>query len=258
MNTGSIISNSIKIMMLSVMIAACCCGPNISSENYSESKSKAIRLVDDGRCDKAVKLCRKLLEINEKDAEIYRLAAACFAKINQPDSAVFYYQGAIVFNPSDRQAYERIADIYYDKTDYHTAMTWYDKALQISYISPESYVRLAKIHQNWSEYAFAGRYYGYALAADPDNVEALYGLGTIQLQTGDTTAAISSLSKAAESGKHAGAAYKLGVINQQMKDYSKAIGWLEKCIEFSDDQSLKDKAYQFKMEIVMRMRDGQQ
>ena len=250
------IKDSLMLLMI-VAMSIMACGSKPNAKDAVLSKNKANQYIEQGRCDKAIKELHNVLKADEKDAGSYRLMAECFEKLGLPDSAIIYYEGAIVFQPDDREAYEHIADIYYESGDYHEAMAWYDRALQISYISSSSFTRLGIIHQSWHEYNLAGTYYHYAIAMDSSNSNALYGLGDIDLQQGDTASAIILFEKAVETGQNVGAAYDLAVIMQKRELYDEAISWLDKCIEFSDDPKFKEQIYQLKMGIIVKMKAGQ-
>lgn len=252
-------SRKLTSYLMMILLPTLACGPAPSPDNLIVYREKANRYIAEGRCDKAIKELQKILQVDDRDAATYRKIAGCFEKIDEPDSAITYFEGAIVFNPADREAYEKVGDIYFNKAEYHEAMTWYERAQQIGYLSSDSYLKLGLIYQTWREFEQARRNYELAVVVDSTNGEALFGLGTINLIVGDTASALPLLSRAYDSGIQAHAAFKLGQLYAIMKSYDEAIEWFDRCLDADDiDEDLKERAFQLRMEIVMKMKSGQQ
>jgi tetratricopeptide (TPR) repeat protein len=248
---------SLIVFIVGALFILFSCGPKPAPDRISDDFEQAQRYADEGNCHKAIDKLRDILKIDDKNALAYKKIAECYVEMEEPESAITNYEGAIVFNPRDRDAYERVGEIYFNRGMYHEAMTWYDRALQIGYISPESYVKLARIHQNWHEYSIARNYYETAVRIDSTNAGGHYGLGVIDLVSGDTTDAESEFEKSVEFGSEARAAFRLGQIYAERKQYDEAIKWLDKCISIEGKSDLAERAYQFKSEIIMRMKSGQ-
>lgn len=234
------------------------CGPKITPEYIQAKHLRADSLLLAGNYNKALKEYHKALRADDKYPETYRKMAECFTNLALPDSAVTYYEGAIVFNPRDIDAYQKIGDIYFDRQMYHEAMTWYDRGIQIGYLKPESYIKLAQIHQNWNDLDMTGKYYKLAVIIDSTNPDGYYGLGLVNLASADTTAAEANFMKAFNYGPHAAAAYRLGLIYAQRKHYDEAIKWLSRCEKLEPAGDLGRQAYHRQMEIIVKMKSGQE
>jgi len=222
------------------------CGPKPSEEaRFLDHYQAGDNFMQDKKYKKALKQFRKALKIQNKNPKLYRQMALCFENLDQTDSAVTYYEGAIVFNPKDSDAYQRIGDIYFNSGMPHEAMTWYDRAQDLGYLYAESYIRLGKIHAAWKEYDWAIRYYEYAVIVDSTNMESYYFLGLIYLAQKDTLQALAHFSKAADFNRHANSAYMLGLINYEIQNYDEALKWFNSYlqVEQSGDYSLKAKDF---------------
>jgi tetratricopeptide (TPR) repeat protein len=245
------------LIMITLAAILYSCGSQPPEVQFEKARSKGDKLAEENRCKDAVKEYHKAIKINDRVSSTYRKIANCFLKMEMIDSAVTYYEGAIIHNPRDIKAYQDVGDIYFNRQMYHEAMTWYDRALQIGHISAQSYVKLGRIHQSWGENDMAKNYFDLALAADSTNNEALFGVAAIAWIQGDTTTAIADYRKAAEDGPNALAAYRLGMIYANQKKYNDALEWLDKCMKLEPDSELSAEAYQSKMEIIVRMKEGQ-
>jgi tetratricopeptide (TPR) repeat protein len=234
------------------------CGPKMTPAQIQVKYQKADSLAAAGNYKKALKEYKKALKSDEKNPATYRKIAECYTNLDLPDSAVTYYEGAIVFNPRDIDAYQKVGDNYFNRQMYHEAMTWYDRGIQLGYLSPNSYIKLAKIHHNWNELDMAGKYYEMAVMFDSTNADGYYGLGLISLEAADTASAETDFLKAFDNGPHSLAAYHLGEIYAQRKQYDEAIKWLGRCEQLEPESELGRQAYHRQMEIIVKMKSGQE
>jgi len=234
------------------------CGPKATPEYIPKRTQAADSFFMAGDYKKALKEYKKVLKADDKNAETYRKMAECYNNLNLLDSAITHYEGAIVFNPKDIDAYQKIGDIYFEERLYHEAMTWYDRGIQLGYLYPESYIKLAKIHHNWNDLDMAGKYYQLAVMFDSVNTDGYYGLGLVYLGSDDTSSAETNFRKAYDYGPHAPAAYRLGLIYARKRQYDKAIKWLGRCEELEPKSELGRQAYHRQMEIIVKMKSGQE
>jgi len=234
------------------------CGPKQSPEdrflNNFRIGSDAMLNED---YEKALKHFWKAFEIQNRNPKLYHQMAICFEKLNQPDSAIVYYEGAIVFNPKNIEAYQQIGKIFYQKGMFHEAMTWYDKAMELGYLKPESYIRLAEIRYKWREYDWAKKYYEYAIISDSTRGDSYFGLGQVYLAEKDTALAESNFLKAVDYGSHAEAAYMLGLISFSKQDYDEALKWFAAYLKLEPDGRFADKAKEYQMIIKIKQKFGE-
>ena len=234
------------------------CGPKVTPEYIRSRYQKADSLMIAGSYNKALKEYKKALKADNKNPATYRKIAQCYINLELPDSAITYYEGAIVFNPRDIDAYQEVGDLYFNRQMYHEAMTWYDRGIQLGYLTPASYVKLAKIHHNWNELDMAGKYYNMAVILDSTCSDGYYGLGQVYLGSADTISAEANFLKAYDYGPHAPTAYHLGLIYARKKQYDEAIKWLGRCEELEPKSELGRQAYHRQMEIIVKMKSGQE
>jgi tetratricopeptide (TPR) repeat protein len=215
-----------KIVLLAVMaIIACGPKPNNASQNQ-QYIDKGNQQIGNERFSDAIKNFHRALKNDEKNPEIYRKIAFCFEKQNLPDSAVSYYEGAIVFFPKDIDSYQRIGDIYFNEKNYNEAMSWYERGMDLGRLQESSYRTLGNINLRWREYKKAQEYFQRAVEADSTKADSYYGLGLAQLQLRDTTAASASFEKSVQIGSEPKAAYFLGMIYYTQNDIDQAKKWL--------------------------------
>jgi len=241
------------IIVLTVLI--CSCGSKPSVDKDQAAMARADKLMHEKNYQGALKEYRSVFKHHNKNPRLYRSIAECFENLGELDSAITYYEGAIVFRPTDSDAYQRIGDIYYKRVMYHEAMTWYDRARDLGYLKPHSYVRLGDIHFRWREYDQAREYYGLATTLDSTNTDGFYGLGLTALAVQDTALAIAYLRKAAEAD-HAGTAFILGQLYFEKEDLDEAEKWFDICLQLQPESGLALKAAEYKIRIDLLKQAG--
>jgi tetratricopeptide (TPR) repeat protein len=198
----------------------------VEAADYREYLEKADKRIAEQKYKDAIKNLQKAHKSNDKNPEIYRKIAYCFEQMQLPDSAVAYYEGAIVFNPGDIDSYQKIGDIYYDQRDYHEAMSWYERGMDLGRLYPASYYKLGVINLRWRELRRARDYFEKAVEADSTYSGGSYGLGLTYMQAGDSAKAVNYLKKSIQLGSQPRAAYFLGVISYGQGQPDTASIWL--------------------------------
>lgn len=214
---------------------------SVLATDYRQYLDKANKNITEQKYDDAVKNLRKAIKSNDRCKECYRAMALCFEKIGMLDSAVFYYEGAIVLNPRDIDSYQKIGDIYYYQKDYHEAMSWYERGIDLGRLNPASYYKLGQINLRWRELQRAYDYFEKSVEIDSSYSAGYFGIGLTYLKAGDSLKAADSFKKSIKLGSQPKAAYYLGLIsfNQGQPDSAKI--WLndylqqEPAGEFSPD-----------------------
>lgn len=257
-------SKSINLAVLrtfTVMAAAvallCACGSKPSIVKDQTAMDKAGKSMEAGDYKGALKEYRRVFKHENKSPQLYRLIADCFENLGEPDSAITYYEGAIVFRPTDSDSYQRIGDIYYKRTMYHEAMTWYDRARDLGYLKPESYDRLGDIHYRWGDYDQARDLFGLATTLDTTNADGFYGLGLTELALQDTTLALAYLDKAVNE-LHSGAAFMLGQIYFDRSNLMEAEKYFDILLDIRPTGDLAIKAREYKMRIDLLQKGGKE
>ncbi len=197
--------------------------------------------MEKGDFEGALKAFKKSLKNNPDHAPSLKSAAVCFMNIGQPDSAIVYFEGAIVNNPADNEPYVMIGDIHYELFDFHEAMTYYDRALEIGPIPAEAFERLGNIYYRWREFGRAREYYSQAVAADSAAGRAEYMLGLISMAEKDTLSAMQRFERAFARGITT-AAYYMGLVQFNRGALSESEKWLQRYLDREPAGDLAEKA----------------
>lgn len=180
---------------------------------------------------KAIPLYKKVLKQKEDFAPVYQEIAVCLQMIGENDSAIVYYQGAIVYDPRNVDAYQSIGNIYYMQGDYDEALVWYDRATEVDDLYPRSYNNMATIWLSRGNFEKAKDYYELAITVDATYPRAYYGLGVVAWKRGDIEEAEAKFLDAVKVGSMPEAVFMLGQLNFEMKNYDKAKNWFERYLE---------------------------
>lgn len=218
--------------LFSIFIITVSCGLFAPSEDaYLKNYTKAHEYMVQNQPHKAIPLYKKTLKQKEDFALAYQEIAVCLQMIGENDSAIVYYEGAIVYNPRNVDAYQSIGNIYYVQGNYDDALIRYDQATEVDDLYPRSYNNMATIWLSRGNYKKARYYYELAITVDATYPRAYYGLGIVSLKQGDIEEAEAKFLDAVKVGSMPEAIYMLGQLNFQRKNYDKAKGWFERYLE---------------------------
>lgn len=254
---GRDIFTGASITIFIFILAIANCGPKpASNTEVSKHYRNGISMMERHDFEGALKTFRKALKSNPDHAPSLRAAALCFKNIGEMDSAVTYFEGAIVNNPKDIESYIYIGDIYYEKKDFHEAMTYYDRALEIGPISADAYMRQGNIYYGWREYERARAHYSKAVETDSSLHMAKLMLGLCLLTQTDTLGAVKWLNLAYAQGRMAKAAFTLGMISYNQGNLSESKTWMENYLEIEPGGQFADRAANILKAIDMKEAPG--
>jgi Tfp pilus assembly protein PilF len=218
--------------LLSIFVINVSCGLFAPSEDgYLKNYAKAHEYMVQNQPYKAIPLYKKVLKQKEDFASAYQEIAVCLQMIGENDSAIVYYEGAIVYNPRNVDAYQSIGNIYYMRGNYDEAITWYDRATAVDDLYPRSYNNMATFLLSRGNIEKAKDYCELSITVDATYPRAYYGLGIIAWQQGDVMEAEARFLDAVKVGSMPEAIYMLGQLNFEMKAYDKAKEWFERYLE---------------------------
>jgi tetratricopeptide (TPR) repeat protein len=223
-------SRKITLIYIAIVIISFA-GSAVKAADYKVYLDKADKSIAMKKYKDAIKNLRKAHKTNDKNPEIYRKMAFCFEQLNLPDSAISFYEGAIVFNPRDIDSYQKIGDIYYQQRDFHEAMAWYERGMDLGRLYPESYNKLGIIHLRWRELRKARDYFEKSIEVDSSFSNGYYGLGLIYMHAGDSLKAVDYFKKSVDLGSQPRAAYFIGVISFNIGRPDSAQFWLNKYLQ---------------------------
>jgi len=218
--------------MVSVFVVSISCGLFAPSEDsYLKNYTKAHEYMIQNQPHRAIPLYKKVLKQKEDFASAYQEIAVCLQMIGENDSAIVYYEGAIVYNPRNVDAYQSIGNIYYMQGNYDEALIWYDRATEVDDLYPRSYNNMATICLSRGNYEKAKNYYGLAITVDATYPRAYYGLGIVAWKQGNVEEAEAKFLDAVKVGSMPEAIYMLGRLYFEKKIYDKAKDWFERYLE---------------------------
>jgi tetratricopeptide (TPR) repeat protein len=219
------------------------CGLFAPSEDaYLKNYSKAHEYMVQNRPEKAIPMYRKVLKQKEDFKNAYQEMAVCFQQLGQDDSAIVYYEGAIVYDPTNVDAYQAIGNIFYVNGDYDSALIWYDRGSEVDELYPRSYQNMGTIWLARKNFKMAKRYFEMAITVDATYPRGYYGLGLVALNVGEPVEAESRFLDAVRVGSMPEAIYMLGQMYYGQQKYEKSKEWFEKYLEKESTGQWAEKA----------------
>ncbi len=182
------------------------------SPELQKTYQKALQQLDGGKIDEGIKLLNKAIEINSNIPDLYQTRGVAKLRQNKHDAALKDFSKAISLNPNFMQAYQMRSNIYLQKNQMKNAV---QDLIQIARLTPPepkqqksmAYSRIGSMSIQMSDFDTARKYFGEALKADPNNVEAITGMGYIYMQTSQFEKAMESFNKAIKLYPSNGPAY---------------------------------------------------
>lgn len=237
---------------LSVTLSCGLFGP--SDDAYLKNYSQAHAYFVQNQPEKAIPLYRKVLEQKEDYKSAWQEMAVCMQQVGQDDSAVVYYQGAIVYNPMNVDAYQSIGNIYYMRRDFDNALIWYDKASEVDDLYPRTYQNMGTIWLERKNYVMAKRYFELAITVDATYPRGYYGLGLVALNVGDPAEAESKFQDAVRVGSMPEAIYMLGQLCFEQQRYDDSKQWFERYLQKESSGRWAEKARDMLLLIEQKVR----
>jgi len=219
------------------------CGLSAPSEDaYLKNYTKAHEYLLQNQPEKAIPFYRKVLKQKENFKSVYQELAVCFQQIGEEDSALIYYQGAIVYDPANVDAYQSIGNIYYMSENYDDALIWYERASEVDDLYPRTYQNMGTIWLSRKNYVMAKKYFEMAITVDATYPRGYYGLGLVALNVGDPVEAESKFLDAVRVGTMPEAIYMLAQMYYEQGKYDKAKEWFEKYLDKESSGQWAEKA----------------
>jgi len=151
---------------------------------------------------------------------------------------------AIKKNPNDLAAHRLLARIYIrqisdnqgqrlDPNLLARAVEEYEKVTQLDPKDSESWIMLGRLQRARQNQTAAEQAFEKALAAEPDNEDALVGLAAVYLDRNDSEAAAAMFRRAAEKNPSAASWQRLASTYEQLRQYDLAAETIRKALQFS-------------------------
>lgn len=156
----------------------------INPDNAYARNMLGILYVKTGKLDEAIKEFEAAIKSKPNFAEPYINLGVIFEKQGKIEEALKYYKTAAIKNPYSYKAASQQGTVYFKKGLYFDAESWFRRALRISPLSSEIHCALAFTLDKQNKKNEAVQEFETALTINPNNVDALVGLGIIFASSG--------------------------------------------------------------------------
>jgi len=158
-------------------------------------------------------------------------------KINEYDSAAYYFNDAIALKPDISRAHYNLAVVYYAKADYKRAISTIDNYLHVVKSDKAYYLKARSFHL-LNEIDSAFFYYGKAIAAGNKLPQACFYKGTILYERGDYQEALEFFTESVILDNQKGLYYyNRALTYEKLQLYDNAIDNYLTALEFFQDDA---------------------
>jgi len=146
--------------------------------------------------DRAETEIQKAQEIDDKNADIYRVYGRLYDMKNNTEKALESYQKALDISPDSIDLMFIVANIYFEEEKFDQAMNWYNNILKKEPENVTAHLRLGNIYENLGNNSEAEKEYKKVLEIDPENGLGSNALARLYAARGDLEKAIDILEEA--------------------------------------------------------------
>jgi len=196
---------------------------------------------------KAIQHYQEALKLDPSASIIFEELTDLYIQTNHLRDAITQAEDLLKQNPDNLDARRMLAKIYFRMIPTNTqdgrinedylkkAIEQYEKITTKEPKDAESWVVLGRLYRASSKSPEAENAYKQALKAEPDNEDALTGLGMMYSDLGDNKRAIDVLKSAAEKSPNEHTLATLATFYEQMHDYKNAAEALKKAADLAPD-----------------------
>jgi tetratricopeptide (TPR) repeat protein len=196
---------------------------------------------------KAIQHYQEALKLDPSASIIFEELTDLYIQTNHLRDAITQAEDLLKQNPDNLDARRMLAKIYFRMIPTNTqdgrinedylkkAIEQYEKITAKEPKDAESWVVLGRLYRASSKSPEAENAYKQALKAEPDNEDALTGLGMMYSDLGDNKRAIDMLKAAAEKSPNEHTLATLATFYEQMHDYKNAAEALKKAADLAPD-----------------------
>jgi tetratricopeptide (TPR) repeat protein len=195
--------------------------------------------------NKAVQYYQEALKIDPNASEIFEELTDLYVATNRLRDAVTTAEDTLRRNPDNVDARRMLGKIYMrmiSTQDNKINDEYLKKALEqfkaVTEKEPkdaDSWVMLGRLYRVSNNSPDAEKAFNAAIAAEPDNVDALTSLAQLYSDLGDNGRAVEKLKSAAEKSPNPETLIALGQTYEQMHDYKNAAEAFQKALESNPD-----------------------
>ncbi len=177
---------------------------------------KGKKLLDSGDYTRAMAEFRTATTLLPANATAWNYLGVACQKAQQPDNAAAAYQRALVLNRDLVEAHWNLGMLWLEQGKNDQALSEFTTYTLRRNNSPEGWLKLGAVQLRMGEIVAAERSFGAVLTLDPNNAEAINGLGLARLERNRPREAIQFFAAAAKANPAAGSALlNLAVTEQQ-------------------------------------------
>lgn len=195
---------------------------------------------------KAIQHYREALRLDPKNGQIFEELTELYVNSNRLSDAVTQAEDILKADPQNLDARRMLGRIYTrmigegqgGKVDDRYVKRAIDQYQQITKADPkdaESWVMLGRLYRVSNDSPNAEKAYNAALAADPNNEDAMTGVAMLYADLGDTKKAIEKLKSVTDKSPNERTLAILAEQYEQLKDYKDAAAALKKAYDMAPD-----------------------
>jgi tetratricopeptide (TPR) repeat protein len=195
---------------------------------------------------KAIQHYREALRLDPKNGQIFEELTELYVNSNRMSDAVTQAEEILKSDPQNLDARRMLGRIYtrmigegqngrVDDRYVKRAIDQYQQITQKEPKDAESWVMLGRLYRVSNNSPEAEKAYNAALAADPNNEDAMTGLAMLYADLGDTKKAIEKLKSVTDKSPNERTLAILAEQYEQLKDYKDAAAVLKKAYEMAPE-----------------------
>jgi len=195
---------------------------------------------------KAIQHYREALRLDPKNSQIFEELTELYVNSNRLSDAVTQAEEVLKSDPENLDARRMLGRIYtrmigegqngrVDDRYVKRAIDQYQQITQKDPKDAESWVMLGRLYRVSNDSPNSEKAYNAALAADPNNEDAMTGLAMLYADLGDTKKAIEKLKSVTDKSPNERTLAILAEQYEQLKDYKDAAAALKKALEMAPD-----------------------
>lgn len=198
----------------------------------------AISIFSNGNFKEALTHSLALLERFPNESILFNICGACYASLDQTESAISYYKEALYISPKYAKAHFNLAITFQEIGNLDDAIKCYKKALEFNSEYAEAYNNLGNIYKDLKQNDNAIFNFKMALDLNPKYIEANFSLASILYDEGFLKEAVKNYEVVLNDKENLYQAwYNLGIIFKELNKSDKAIGCFEKVINLRPDHT---------------------
>ena len=144
-----------------------------------EEFDSIIAIISIGNFQEALEKTTLLSQKYPGDSILFNISGACYHGLKQFETAVKYYEKAIVIDPDYYKAHYNLGGLFHDMGKLNAAIKSFEKALSLKPDYAEAHNNIGNVFKELDQFDDAIKSFKKATEIKTDYVEAHYSLGSI-------------------------------------------------------------------------------